>query len=93
MVVGLLTLELFLPDALSLKDKRSITRPLIERLRRNWNVSVTEVDHRDAWQRTTIAVASVNSETPGAHRTLDMIARHVKEQNAVQLLDYSVEIL
>ena len=92
MVVGLLTLELFLPEAQSLKGKRSIMRPLIEHVRRNWNVSVTEVDHRDAWQRATLAVASVNTETAQLHHTLEEIAKRVEGQRSAQLLDYSVQI-
>ena len=92
MVIGLLRLELFLPDAHSLKQKRSITRPVIERIRREWNVSVTEVDHQDSWQRTTLAVANVNTGTAEAERTLGHIARSVEANPDVQLLDFSVEI-
>jgi len=92
-VVGLLTLELFLPDAHSLKDKRSLVRPLIQRLRRDWNVSVTEVGHQDAWQRATLAVASVNTSTPQVHHTLDEILRHVEGQHTIHLLDSSTQIL
>ncbi len=93
MVVGLLTLELFFPEADSLKGKRSLARPLLERLRRDWNVSATEVDHLDQWQRATFAVASVNTEPSAARRTLDLIVRHVEQQHSVQLIDHAIEIL
>lgn len=94
MVVGVLTLELFFPDAASLKAKRSLTRPLLEEIRREWNASAAEVgDRRDAWQRATVAVASVNTETAGAHETLEAVARRAGEFPGVQLLDYSIEIL
>ena len=93
MVVGLLTLEIHLPDAHSLKGKRSLLRPVLERLRREWNVSATEVEHRDAWQRTTIAVASVNTETAQVHRTLEEAVRSVESVHSLELLDYSIQIL
>lgn len=93
MVVGLLTLDLFFPEAHSLKGKRSLARPLLERLRRDWNVSAAEVDHLDVWQRATFAVASVNTESAAARRTLDSIVRHVEQQHFVQLIDHSIEIL
>jgi len=93
MVIGLLTLEIFLPDSRSLKNKRSQLRPLMERLRRNWNVSVTEVENRDAWQRASVAIASINTESAGAHHTLEKIVRHVEEERSLNLLDYSIQML
>jgi hypothetical protein len=91
-VIGVLRLELFLPDSHSLKQKRSLVRPIVERLRREWNVSVTEVDHSDAWQRTTLAVATVNTGTAEAERTLGLIARGIEGNPAVHLIDFSVEM-
>ena len=93
MVIGLLTLELLLPDALHLKAKRSLLRPLLEAVRRDWNAAAAEVDHRDAWQRATIAVVTVNSDEPGAHRTLTEIAGHVEGRPGLRLLDFTVEML
>lgn len=93
MVVALLTLELHLPEADSLKAKRSLLRPVLDRLRRDWNVSVAEVEHRDTWQRATVAVASVNTETSQAHRTLEEVVRHVNTRHSLNLLDYSIQIL
>ena len=51
MPVGLLTLELHIPDAHSLKDKRAIIRPILEGCRRRYQVAAAEVDHTDRWQR------------------------------------------
>ena len=51
MPVGLLTLEIYIPDSHSLKDKRQILRSLKDRLRARFNVAVAELDHNDAWQR------------------------------------------
>lgn len=93
MVVGLLTLELFFPDSHSLKGKRSLVRPIIERLRRNWNVSVAEVEHQDTWQRANLAVASVNTDGAEVQRTLNEVVRQVEAQHSLHLLDYSIQIL
>lgn len=60
MTVGICTLELHIPYARSLKDKRQVLRSLIDRLRRH-NVSVAEVAHQDLWQRAGIAIAAVGS--------------------------------
>ncbi len=92
MTVGILTLQLFLPDAQSLKDKRSLLRPLVESLRRTWNVAVAEVDHQDAWQRAALAVATVNTEAVRAEATLQEVRRHVEERHAVHVLESELRL-
>src|SRR5579863_8801924 len=62
MPVGLLTLELHIPDAQSLKDKRQVLRSLKDKLRREFNVAVAELDHHDVWQRSVIGVVTLSNE-------------------------------
>ena len=61
MPVGLLTLEIQLPYAHSLKEKRAVLQKLMGRLRARFNAAVAELDHQDAWQLATIAVVTVSS--------------------------------
>jgi hypothetical protein len=61
MPVGLLTLEIQLPYAHSLKDKRAVLRKVRDRLRARFNVAVAELDHQDVWQRATVGVVSVSN--------------------------------
>jgi len=68
MPVGLLTLELHIADAQSLKDKRQILRSLKARLRAHFNVAVAELDFEDTWQRSVVGVVTLSNEE-----------RHVKE--------------
>src|SRR2546429_4954872 len=62
MPVGLLTLELHIPDAQSLKDKRQVLRSLKDRLRRDFNVAVAELEHHDRWQRSVVGGVTVSNE-------------------------------
>ena len=62
MPVGLLTLELHIPDAQSLKDKRQVLRSLKDKLRRDFNVAVAELEHHDAWQRSVVGVVTLSNE-------------------------------
>ncbi|HXH67352.1 MAG TPA: DUF503 domain-containing protein [Candidatus Limnocylindrales bacterium] len=68
MPVGLLTLELHIADAQSLKDKRQVLRSLKARLRAHFNVAVAELDFEDTWQRSVVGVVTLSNEE-----------RHVKE--------------
>ncbi|MBX7183665.1 MAG: DUF503 domain-containing protein [Vicinamibacteria bacterium] len=83
MVIGLLEIELHLPEARSLKDKRQPLRSIMERVRQDHNVSVAEVAHHDEWQRAGIAVVGVNTERASMERTLDRIVRVMEETPGV----------
>ena len=81
MPVGLLTLELHIPDAQSLKDKRQVLRSLKDKLRREFNVAVAELDHQDVWQRSVVGVVTLSNEE-----------KHV-QQSLQQVLDAADDIL
>lgn len=60
--ITLLTIELMIPYARSLKAKRSALRGLTDRIRSNFNASVAEVGYQDKWQRAVVAVCFVGSD-------------------------------
>jgi hypothetical protein len=60
MPVGVLTLEIQLPYAHSLKEKRAVLRKMRDRFRARFNVAVAELDHQDVWQRATLGVVSIS---------------------------------
>ncbi len=60
MPVGVLTLEIQLPYAHSLKEKRAVLQKIRGRLRARFNVAVAELDHQDLWQRATLGVVSIS---------------------------------
>ncbi len=73
MPIGVLTLHLHLPGSDSLKAKRSRIKPLLARLRKEFNISVAEVGHNDVWQNTLIACAVVSNDQAHAQRTLQKV--------------------
>jgi hypothetical protein len=93
MVIGLLNLEMHLPGARSLKDKRQILRGLVERIRKRFNVSVAEVEHQDLWQRARLAVVSVNTDRGHLEATLQSVAREAATARDADLIDQDTEIL
>ncbi|MDE1162767.1 MAG: DUF503 domain-containing protein [Acidobacteriaceae bacterium] len=60
MPVALLTLELAIEHAHSLKDRRQVVRSLKDKLRHGFNVSIAELDEVTAWNRATIGIAAVS---------------------------------
>ncbi|MGO8813227.1 MAG: DUF503 domain-containing protein [Terriglobia bacterium] len=73
MPVGLLTLEIQIPYAHSLKEKRAVLRKIKDRLTARFNVAVAELDHQDVWQRATVGVVSISD----SQSLLDSVFRQV----------------
>jgi uncharacterized protein YlxP (DUF503 family) len=81
-------LELHLPAARSLKDKRQVVRSMKERLRERLRAAVAEVEFQDLWQRAAIGIAVVAADG-GQVRELLNSARNIVEQYAqAQVLDW-----
>lgn len=74
MPIGLLTLEIHIPDARSLKDKRQVLRSLKDRLRAHYNVAVAELEHQELWQRSRIGVITLSCDAKHLEETLAEIA-------------------
>lgn len=92
MVVGLLTLELHIPGARSLKDKRMVLRSVKDRLKK-FNVAVAEVDHQDLWQRATLGVVTVSDSTEAVDRALASVADEVERIEPGLITDTRLEFL
>jgi uncharacterized protein YlxP (DUF503 family) len=91
MVIGVRTWELHLEGCLSLKDKRSVVKPLTAALRRQLNVSVAETGHQDLWQRAEIACAVVGSARTVVEETLRSADRMVEEADGVRIVDTATD--
>jgi len=74
MPIGLLTLEIHIPDAQSLKDKRQVLRSLKDGLRAHYNVAVAELEHQELWQRSRVGVVSISGDSKYLEESLEAIA-------------------
>ena len=87
MLAGITQWELHLAGCHSLKDKRSIIKPLLTHLRQRCNVSVAETARQDQWQEAEIACAAVGSDRRIIEETLRMADRLVEEADGVRIMD------
>ena len=94
MVIGVCTLELSIPTANSLKDKRSVVKSVVARLRNEFNIAVAEVDMLDSWRSATIAAVTVSSDKDYAHGLLTRVALWVERHRLdCELVDYEIELI
>ncbi len=92
-IVGLCTIELFIPDSRSLKDKRQVLLGLKDRLRDKFNVSVAEVDGQDLWQKAVLGLACVANEGRHVNQVLDQAQNLIRSNPAVEIVQSRVEML
>lgn len=93
MVVGVLTVELFLAEVSSLKGKRRILRGLIDRLKGKFNIAVAEVGKQDSWRQATLGVSTVSNESAHVYKVLSAVINFIETYGDVELMDYKTELL
>ena len=93
MPVGLLTLDIYIPDSHSLKDKRQVLRSLKDRLHARFNVAVAELDHNDTWQRAQVGVVTLSNNAAHVEQSLQAVFDEAENLLGRDLVDHNLEVL
>lgn len=93
MTIGVLQVQLSIPEARSLKDKRAVLRSLKDRIMNKMNVSAAETDHQDLWQSAELTFVTVAAERVTAERRISDLQTAVMGNPRVVLLDLTTEFL
>jgi uncharacterized protein YlxP (DUF503 family) len=93
MIVGLCTIELYLPDSHSLKAKRQVLLSLKTRLRDKFNVSVAEVGDQELWQKAVVGIACVANEGAHVNQVLDQAMNLVRSIPMLEIVRFRIELL
>ncbi len=79
MIIGLLLVDLHLPQARSLKEKRQELNRIRDRLRQRFNAAYAELEHQDLWQRSRIGVVTLNSNRRMVEEQLQAVFREIEQ--------------
>ncbi len=93
MIVGVLTVDVAVLDARSLKDKRRVIKSIKDRVRNRYNVSVSEVGDQDVMKRSRLGIAMVSVETRAVHSQFDKIVDLIRAMPGATLIDYERTML
>jgi uncharacterized protein YlxP (DUF503 family) len=94
MIIGVCTVELYLPGNGSLKEKRSALKPLLLRLRKEFNLATAEADHHDLWQSAQIVLVTVSNDAGRVQRLLEHAVRWIENHRPdLNVVDWQIEIL
>ena len=91
MVVGVLKLTLYLPENHSLKGKRGVIKKIKARVSNAFNVSVSECEAQDLWQRAVLGVAQVGTDTGHVDGALRQVVRCIEDLHLVEVGEDVIE--
>lgn len=93
MVVGVLRIKLGIPQATTLKEKRSVVKRVISRVKANFDVAISEVDHNDFIQTATLGVVSVGNNPRFVNSVLDKVGEFITNLYLAPVEDRTIEIM
>ena len=93
MHVGILQVEIAIPDAMSLKDKRQVVKSLKDRIAHGHNVSIAEVGALDEHRRSIIGIAMVSNDKRYVEGALSKLVDFIRMVPQASLIDYQIELL
>ena len=96
MPIAKLTIELEIPHAQSLKDRRRVLRSIKDKLRHSFNLSVAELDEGVVWNRATLGIAAISSSDnylTGQMHLIDQAVHRIAAASSTEIVDSYAEIL
>jgi len=93
MVVGVCCLRLALHDVFSLKEKRSIVKKIIERVRNRFPVSIAEVGDNDIWQSARIGFSIAGNDRHYINSCMDKVIDYIESLYLADIVDQQMEIM
>jgi hypothetical protein len=93
MPIAYCVLDIYIPYAQSLKEKRMVLRKAQDRLRARTNFSIAEVDHQDLWQRAQLAAVTVSGDNATLERVTQQFVREAEDILEDLLVDCQVSYI
>ncbi len=92
MLVGVCRVELFIPDSGSLKSKRFVLNSIKTKVRNKFNVSISEVDDNDKWQRVTLGLSVVSNDRRFIDQTFAKIIQLIAADGRAEVVDHVIDL-
>lgn len=93
LIVGILSVQVSVYDAMNLKDKRRVIKSLKDRISNKYNVSIAEVGHQDSIRTAILGVAMVANDSRFLESALTEIVNFIQKVHQCMLVDYSIETI
>jgi len=90
MIIGLLTLEIYIPYSHSLKEKRKTLNKIKDRLKKRYNIAFAELAYMNKWQRSKIGMVTLNTQKSMIEKILQKIIREIEENIEGEILQKEI---
>lgn len=86
-IIGFCSFDIYLPGCRSLKDKRIILSSIKQKLRKEYNIAISELDYNDFWQRTLLGVVTVSNSEKRICSIFDKILLYLENNPAIEVIN------
>lgn len=93
MIIGVLSIEIEIPHANSLKEKRAVLNRIKSRVSNKYNVSIAEIGDHDIWNYTELGISCVSNDQKHANSMLSKVAAFIETLHDFIVVDISMEFL
>ncbi len=93
MVVGICEIEVLIPQASSLKEKRIVIKSIKDKISKRFNVSIAEVGYQDKWQRALLGVSKVSNDTVSIEKVFDFIDKLIIADGRMEIINWNERLV
>ena len=90
MIIGLLTLEIYIPYSHSLKEKRKTLNKIKDRLKKKYNIAFAELSYLNKWQRSKIGLVTLNAQKSMVEKIFQSVIREIEENIEGEILQKEI---
>jgi uncharacterized protein YlxP (DUF503 family) len=92
-VIGAMSIELFIYENDSLKGKRRIVKSIIGKVKSRFNVAIAEVEYNDKWQRIGLGISAVGNDRGYVDSVLATVMTFIESLYLAEIIDSRIEII
>ena len=93
MIVGICEIDVLIPQASSLKEKRIVIKSIKDKISKRFNVSIAEVGYQDKWQRSLLGVAKVSNDTISIEKVFDFIDKLIIADGRMEIINWNKKLV
>ena len=86
-IIGYCSCDIHLPGCQSLKEKRMIILSLKQRLRKDFNIAISELDYNDYWQRALLGIVTISNSQSAIVSIFDKISLILDNNPAIEIVE------
>ncbi len=93
MTIGIMTINYHLPNTQNLKEKRQVIQSIKKILHNQFNVSISEINHLNLWQKSLIGISTISNNRKMVDKIFNKVIEKFSHFNNGYILDYNTEYI